>query len=83
MRTRTTRPHILHNQVHPPCPKKVRTDAHGNERVQMWLRDGRTTMPFVEGLTRNGVSVLINNINTTLKSLGVSELPKNKFLITR
>lgn len=78
--TRTTR---LHNQVHPPRPKKVRVDARGNETVQMWLRDGRTTMPFVTGLTPNGVSVLINSINTTLKSLGVSELPKNKFLITR
>lgn len=73
----------INNQVHPPRPKKTRTDMKGNETVRVWLKDNKTTMPFVENLTRNGVSVLINSINTTLKSLGVSEIPKNRFLITR
>lgn len=79
---KTTRPHIV-NQVHPPRPKKARVDAKGNERCRLWLKDGDTTMLFTKDLTRNGASVLINSINTTLKSLGVSELPNNKFLITK
>lgn len=78
MKKRTT-----NNQVHPPRPKKVRTDAKGNETVRIWLKDHNTTMLFTKDLTRNGASVLINNINTTLKSLGVSELPRNRFLITK
>lgn len=77
----TTNP--IRNQVHPPCSKKTRMDAKGNEHIRLWLKDHDTTMLFAKNLTRNAASVLINNINTTLKSLGVSELPKNKFLITR
>lgn len=71
------------NQVHPPLPKKKRVDEHGNDTRRLWLKDGKTTMPFVEGLTEAGCKALINSINSTLIKLGQKELPKNKFLITR
>lgn len=69
------------NQVH--APRKGRTDDKGNERKTLWLRDGRTTMPFIEGLTEAGCKVLINHINTFLVQAGKKALPKTKFLITR
>lgn len=71
------------NQVHPPRPKKEVVDKHGNDERKLWLRDGKTTMPFVEGLTQNACKALINSINSTLIKLGKNSLPKNKFLITR
>lgn len=71
------------NQVHPPLPKKKRVDEQGNDRRRLWLRDGKTTMPFVEGLTEAGCDVLINTINTTLVKLGHKALPKSKFLKTK
>ena len=71
------------NQVHPPLPKKKRVDEQGNDKRRLWLRDGKTTMPLVEGLTEAGCKVLINTINTTLVKLGVKALPNTKFLITR
>lgn len=71
------------NQVHPPLPKKKCTDEHGNDRRKLWLKDGKTTMPFVEGLTESGCKALINSINSTLIKLGTKALPNNKFLITR
>ena len=80
--TKTTN-HMINNQVHPPRPKKARTDAKGNETCRLWLKDHDTTMLFTKDLTRNGASMLINSINTTLISLGVSALPKNRFLITK
>lgn len=69
------------NQVHPP--RKGRTDDKGNERKTLWLRDGRTTMPFIEGLTESAYRVLINRINTFLIQAGHKALPKTKFLITK
>ena len=78
-----SKPHKTQNQVHPPLPKKKRVDERGNDTRRMWLRDGKTTMPFVEGLTSEGCKVLINAINTTLVSLGGKSLPNNKFIITR
>lgn len=69
------------NQVHPT--RKGGIDRQGNERKTLWLRDGRTTMPFVEGLTEAGCKVLINHINTFLIQAGKKTLPKTKFLITR
>ena len=74
---------IQRNQVHPPRPKRKRVDARGNEHVKLWIRDHETTMLFCKNLTHKACSVLINNINTTLISLGGSALPKNKFLITK
>jgi hypothetical protein len=71
------------NQVHPPLPKKKRVDERGNDRRRLWLKDGKTTMPFVEGLTEAGCNALINTINSTLIKLGQKSLPKNKFLITK
>jgi len=75
--------HIRKNQVHPPLPKKKRVDVNGNDTRRMWLRDGKTTMPFVEGLTQNACSMLINSINTTLISLGGKPIDKKRFLITK
>lgn len=75
--------HIKSNQVHPPRPKKMRTDERGNDTRKLWLKDGRTTMPFVDGLTESGCKALINTINSTLIKLGKTALPKNKFLITK
>lgn len=75
--------HIKSNQVHPPLPKKKRVDERGNDKRRLWLKDGKTTMPFVEGLTENGCKALINSINSTLIKLGQKALPQNKFLITR
>lgn len=71
------------NQVHPPLPKKKRVDEKGNRLCKLWLRDGKTTMPFVEGLTEAGCKVLINSINTNLIALGHKSLTNNKFLITK
>ena len=71
------------NQVHPPLPKKKRVDEQGNDRRRLWLKDGKTTMPFVEGLTESGCKALINSINSTLIKLGQKSLPNNKFLITK
>jgi hypothetical protein len=71
------------NQVHPPLPKKKRIDEKGNDHRRLWLRDGKTTMPFVEGLTENACRVLINHINNYLTQIGQKPLPKTKFLITR
>ena len=71
------------NQVHPPLPKKKRVDEQGNDKRKLWLKDGKTTMPFAEGLTEPGCKALINSINSTLIKLGSKSLPKNKFLITR
>lgn len=71
------------NQVHPPLPKKKRVDAQGNDKRKLWLRDGKTTMPFVEGLTEGACRALINTINSTLIKLGHDTLPTQKFLITR
>jgi len=71
------------NQVHPPLPKKKRVDERGNDKRRMWLVDGKTTMPFVEGLTEAGCKALINSINSTLMKLGQRSLPQNKFRITR
>ena len=71
------------NQVHPPLPKKKRVDENGNDRRRLWLRDGKTTMPFVEGLTESACKALIHCINSTLIKLGKETLPNNKFLITR
>lgn len=75
--------HTSGNQVHPPRPKRKRVDAQGNDHVRVWLKDHDSTMLLTKDLTRNGASVLINTINTTLISLGVSALPNNKFLITK
>lgn len=69
------------NQVH--TPRKGSTDKQGNERRTLWLKDGRTTMPFIEGLTEAGCKVLINHINSFLIQAGKKALPKNKFLITK
>ena len=71
------------NQVHPPLPKKKRVDEQGNDLRKLWLKDGRTTMPFTEGLTESGCKALINSINSTLIKLGKKALPKSKFLITK
>ena len=71
------------NQIHPPLPKKKRVDEHGNDKRHLWLRDNRTTMPFVDGLTEPACKALIASINSTLEKLGLKALPKNKFLITR
>ena len=71
------------NQVHPPSPKKACVDSCGNNLRKLWLKDGKTTMPFTEGLTENAYEVLINTINTTLVKLGGRKIPRNKFLITR
>jgi hypothetical protein len=71
------------NQVHSPLPKKKRVDERGNDTRKLWLKDGKTTMPFVEGLTEPGCKALINSINSTLIKLGHKSLPINKFLITR
>jgi hypothetical protein len=71
------------NQVHPPLPKKKRVDERGNDVRKLWLKDGKTTMPFVEGLTETGCKALISSINSTLIKLGQKALPNNKFLITR
>jgi len=71
------------NQIHPPLPKRKRVDNKGNDTRRMWLKDGKTTMPFVEGLTESACKALINSINSTLISLGHKTLAKNKFLITR
>lgn len=77
-----SKPHKA-NQVHPPLPKKKRIDEQGNDRRKLWLKDGKTTMPFVEGLTESGCKALINSINSTLIKLGQKALPSNKFLITK
>ena len=77
-----SKPHKA-NQVHSPLPKKKRVDEQGNDKRKLWLRDGKTTMPFVENLTENACKVLINSINTTLIKLGAKSLPTNKFLITK
>lgn len=71
------------NQIHPPRPKKTRVDSNGNDKRKLWLKDGKTTMPFVDGLTENGCKALINTINSTLIKLGQKSLPKTKFLITK
>lgn len=71
------------NQVHSPLPKKKRVDERGNDTRKLWMKDGKTTMPFVEGLTEPGCKALINSINSTLIKLGHKSLPANKFLITR
>lgn len=71
------------NQVHPPRPKKARVDSVGNDRRRLWLKDGHTTMLFIEGLTENGCKAMINVINSSLIVMGKQALPKNKFLITR
>lgn len=71
------------NQVHPPLPKRKRVDAQGNDKRKLWLKDGRTTMLFVEGLTENGCKAFINHINTMLIRLGNKALPQNRFLITK
>ena len=71
------------NQTHPPLPKKKRVDDKGNDFRKLWLRDGKTTMPFVEGLTESACKALINTINNTLIKLGRKALPENKFLITK
>lgn len=71
------------NQIHPPRPKKARVDSNGNDKRKLWLKDGKTTMPFVDGLTENGCKALINTINSTLIKLGQKSLPKTKFLITK
>lgn len=73
----------IKNQIHPPLPKKKRVDEQGNDRRRLWLKDGKTTMPFVEGLTETGCKALINSINHTLIKLGQKALPNQKFLITR
>jgi hypothetical protein len=78
-----SKPHNVQNQVHPPLPKKKRVDEQGNDKRRLWLKDGKTTMPFVEGLTESACKVLINTINTSLVSLGSKPLPQNKFLITK
>lgn len=78
---RKSEPHKA-NQVHPPLPKKKRVDEQGNDKRKLWLRDGKTTMPFAE-LTEAGCKALINSINSTLVKLGQKPLPTNKFLITR
>lgn len=82
-KTQSKQNHINKNQVHPPLPKKKRVDELGNDKRRLWLRDGKTTMPFVEGLTENGCKSLINQINSTLIKLGNKTLPNNKFLITK
>ena len=83
MQNKQNTPHKV-NQVHPPLPKEKRVDEHGNDRRKLWLKDGKTTMPFVEGLTEAGCKALINTINSTLMQLGLKKtLPKNKFLITK
>jgi len=79
---KSPKPHKI-NQVHPPLPKKKRVDEQGNDKRRLWLRDGKTTMPFVEGLTETGCKALINTINSTLVKLGNRALPNNKFLITK
>lgn len=79
---KSPKPHKT-NQVHPPLPKKKRVDEQGNDKRKLWLKDGKTTMPFVEGLTEAGCKALINSINSTLMKLGQKALPENKFLITR
>lgn len=71
------------NQVHSPLPKKKRVDVLGNDRRRLWLKDGSTTMLFVNGLTESGCKALINSINSTLEKLGQQKLPNNKFLITK
>lgn len=71
------------NQIHPPSKNKKCVDQNGNIRRKLWLKDGKTTMPFVEGLTKEGCEALINSINTSLIKLGHKALPKNKFLITK
>lgn len=70
------------NQVHNP-PRCKKSDAEVQPLKRIWLKDGKTTMPFVEGLTENACAALINSINSTLIKLGKKPLPKNKFLITR
>ena len=82
-RSNQSKPHKTQNQVHPPLPKKKRVDEQGNDKRRLWLRDGKTTMPFVEGLTEAGCKALINMINSTLTKLGSKTLPNNKFLITK
>lgn len=74
---------ITKNQVHPPTPRKKRVDSLGNDKRKLWLKDGHTTMLFVEGLTEGGCRAFINHINTGLMKLGKKALPQNKFLITR
>lgn len=69
--------------MHPPRPKKARTDAKGNNKCKLWLKDHDSTMLICKNLTHQAYSVLINNINTTLISLGGAALPKNRFLITK
>lgn len=71
------------NQIHPPRPKKARVDKNGNDKRHLWLRDGKTTMPFVDGLTENACKALINTINSTLIKLGQKPLPRNRFHISR
>lgn len=71
------------NQVHQPEPKKTRVDVKGNDKRKLWLREGKTTMPFVEGLTESACKVLISSINSTLIKLGAKPLRKERFLITK
>lgn len=71
------------NQQHPPLPKKRRTDALGNDKRRLWLKDGNSTMLFASGLTENSCKAIIECINSTLNKLSASKKSLPKFLITR
>lgn len=69
------------NHVNQPRPKKA--GAEHTPKKRMFLRDGGTTMPFLEGLTENECKIVLNRINTILIELGHKPLKNNRFLITR
>lgn len=58
------------NQQNPRSSNKKTVDANGNRRVKWAAKDNGTTMPLVEGLTRNGCKVLENKFRNAVEELG-------------
>lgn len=68
------------NQQNPPLPNKKCVDSKGNKRFRFATKDGGTTMPWVEGLTKNGCEALEIAIRDTIDKLGGKIIKNIKFV---
>jgi len=60
----------VHNQIHPPLPKKKRVDSKGNSYQRVIVKDGGGTQIICERLTENGAKAFIHGISELAEKLG-------------
>lgn len=70
---------IYKNQVHPPKGKGV--DELGNPRKKLRVKDGESTMLFIDGITDSQAKVLESKIMDFVQRCGLKM--HCKFLLTR